>query len=338
MFWIFRRFARWLNSFPSWLKLPVVVMEVIALTVLCAWLYVTHSVATVQVPRVVGMEIRKARKLLVEQGLPYSIIERNSTRTEKNRVIRQVPPPGNRIMETRAVELYVSQGPELVSVPDITGQTLYAARNDLYRRSGQKGEVVGSLLNLGNISRVYHPNVQEERIILQDPQRGLQVIRGSQVDVLVSKGPWPKRTVVPELRGKDVPKARKLLRENHLKVGDVRYILQQDQPPSVVLRQSPPSGRIVRRDRPVTLTVNLSASAKVAPIRYTFVQVTPPLSMTEGELKVKLIDRRGSRTVFNQTVKPGKEVKFLVSIRGDARLVIYWNGEIYRFRRLEYKR
>jgi serine/threonine-protein kinase len=338
MVWIFHRVARWLESFPSWLKLPIVLMQVIALTVLCTWLYVTHSTETLVVPDVAGMDVRKAREVLAERGLPFSIVERNSTRTEEDRVIRQVPPPGNRIMETRAVELYVSQGPELVSVPDITGQTLFAARNALYRRSGGQGEVVGTLLNLGNIARVYHPTVQEERIILQDPQAGLQVIRGRQVDVLVSKGPWPKRTVIPELRGKKIPEARDLLRKNHLNVGDIRYILQQDQPPSVVLRQSPPSGRIVRRERPVTLTVNLSADAEVAPVRYTFVRVTPPLSVTEGNLRVKLLDRRGSRTVYNQTVKPGQDVRFLVSIRGDARLVIYWNGEIYRFRRLEYKR
>ncbi len=338
MFRLVRRVARLLERVPFWLKLPLVVMEVTVLGVMLTWLYVTRSVETLTVPDVAGMRLKQARQVFASKGLSYTVVKRNSTRTEENRIIRQAPRPGNRIKETRSVEIYVSSGPELVKVPDITGQTPLEARNNLYRRSGRGKGAVGTLLNLGNVARVYHPEVETGKIILQDPRQGRQVIRGRQVDVLVSKGPWPRRTVIPELKGKKVHQARQILRENHLNLGDTRYILEKDQPPSVVLRQSPPPGRIVRRGRPVSLTVNLSAWAEVPPVRYTFVRVTPPLSLTEGRLRVNLVDRAGSRVVYNELVDPGKEIKFLVSIRGDAQLIIYWEGEIYQFRRLEYQR
>jgi len=138
--------------------------------------------------------------------------------------------------------------------------------------------------------------------------------------------------------GEKLPRTKSILREDHLEVGNVRYTLDEENPPSVVLEQNPPSGRLVRRERPISLTVNLSSEARVADRRYTRVRITPPISMEKGNLRVELIDRRGKRVVFDETVDPGKKVQFMVSVRGSAKLIIHWNEEIYRFRRLEYER
>lgn len=333
-----RRFARRLQRLPLWIKLPVIIMQVGALIILVGWLYLTRSIETVTIPNLNDQSLEVVRKKLYERNLNYRIIRRNSTQTPENHVIRQVPPSGKRIKETRQIEVYVSEGPELVEVPDLTGKSLFEARNRLYKTTAGKESNVGRILNLGNISRVFHSSTSQEKIFLQDPQPGRTVIRGTQVDLLVSKGPWPKRTIVPNLKGSEVAEAKNRLRKDSLKVGEIRYVLEQEKPRSVILRQSPASGQIVRRDRPVSLTVNLSEQAKVDPKKFTFVRVTPPLSADKGRLKVTLIDRRGSRVVYQDEVSPGKQVEFMVSIRGSAKLIIYWNGEIYQFRRLEYER
>lgn len=338
MFRFLRGVARRLEKVPPWITYPLLFVEVVVLLALSTWLYVTRSVDTVVMPDVTGRVVQDARFTLEEYDLGYRIFERNSTRTPENQVIRQVPQPGDRIMETRNVELYVSEGPEMVEVPPLTGQTLFSARNELNRLQGEASDSPGPLLNLGNIARVYRNGTEPDQIIQQNPGPGRTVVRGTQVDVLVSKGEWPRRTVVPDLSGRDVPEAESILRENHLEVGKTRYVLDNEQPPSVVLSQSPASGQIVRRDRPVSLTVNLSEEAQVAPRRYTHVRITPPLALEPGRLRVKLLDRRGERVVYDQDVEPGREVSFLVSVRGDAQLIIYWNGEIHQFRRLEYER
>ncbi|MFB6344840.1 MAG: PASTA domain-containing protein [bacterium] len=335
---LIRRLAQRLRVLPLWIKIPVVIMQAVVLLVLFTWLYFTRSVSTIEVPDVTGQSLPEARQRIRGLDLSIRVIRKNSMNTPENHVIRQIPQPGSRIKETRRVDLYVSQGPEYVTVPDLRGETLISAKNYLYRRSGTDEEVVGSLLNLGSISRVYSTSLSRDRILLQNPQPGLEVVRGSQVDLLVSKGHWPRRTIVPDVKGKNLKRARGLLKEKHLKVGNLSYQLETDKPASVILEQNPPSGRIVSRDQPISLTVNLSETAEVAPRRYTFIRVTPPLSLEDGRLKVRLNDRRGSRIVYNEMVKPGKEVTFLVSVRGPAKLIIYWNGEIYRFRRLEYQR
>lgn len=330
--------AERLQRSPFWVKLPIAVMQVVILGILFTWFWITQSVGTVRTPQVSGLKLSDAKEELSKYDLSYRIIRRSSTKTPEGSIIRQVPGAGQRIKETRQLEVYVSKGPELVKVPDLTGKTLNSAKNHLYRQESGKDGSVGPFLNLGNISRVYHAEVPEGKIILQDPKSGRQVIQGSQVDVLVSKGNWPRRTVVPDLKGKNVPEAKSLLRESKLKAGTIHYQLQEDKPPSVVLRQSPSSGIIVQRNRPISLTVNLSETADVAPKKFTFIRLVPPVMLEAGKLKVKLVDRQGSRVVYNKTVQPGKEVMFPVSIRGTAKLIIYWNGEIYRFRRLEYER
>jgi serine/threonine-protein kinase len=330
--------ARWVKGLPAGIKLPLIFMEVVLLVGLFSWLYFTRSVETVETPDVAGRPIEQARDILTKYGLNLRVIERNSTRTDEGVVIRQIPRAGTLIKENRRVELYVSIGPELVEVPDLTGETLFSARNQLQRMQGEGDGSSGPLLNLGSISRVYHNATKKDRIILQDPPPGRTVIRGTQVNLLVSRGAWPRRTVVPDVSGEKMPETKSILRKNHLEVGNVRYTLNEQKPPSVVLDQNPSSGRLVRRDRPISLTVNLSREARVADRRYTMVRVTPPLSMEPGDLRVELIDRRGERVVFNEAVDPGEQVQFMVSIRGGAKLIIYWNDEIYRFRRLEYER
>lgn len=338
MIGLIRRLAARLQKLPFWIKVPLVIMEGIALSIFVVWIYFTRTVDTVRVPDVIDHPLRKAKLQLQSRDLSFRIVTKNSMKTPENHVIRQIPLPGSRVKETRQIDLYVSQGPEYVRVPDLRGKTLLSAKNYLYRRTGGGEETVGPLLNMGNIARVYSPNRESERIMLQDPQPGSQVVRGTQVDLLVSKGPWPKRTVVPDVRNKELDQARRFLDRNHLETGDIRYQLETDKPASVILKQHPPSGRIVSRGQAVSLTVNLSETAEVAPRRYTFIRINPPLGLEKGRMKVKLVDRQGERIVFNKRVKPGREVQFMVSIRGPAKLIVFWNGEIYQFRRLEYRR
>lgn len=334
----FRRLALRLKRLPFWIKVPVLFMEGIALAAILFWIYFTRSVDVIKVPDLKGKNLPEAKRLLRARELPFRVIKKNSMKTPEGTILRQIPLPGTRIKETRNIDVYVSQGPEYVRVPDLRGKTLLSANNYLYRRSGGDEETVGPLLNLGNIARVYSTQRPGDRILLQDPQPGSRVVRGSQVDLLVSKGHWPKRTIVPDVKGEELDRAKSILERNYLKAGNIRYQLETDKPASVILEQNPPSGRIVPREESISLTVNLSETAEVAPLRYTFVRINPPLELEEGRLKVKLVDRRGARIVFNRVVEPGEETEFLVSVRGQAKLIIFWNGEIHRFRRLEYTR
>lgn len=335
MKWI-RDFAQYLSRLPLWLLVPFLIMEGIVVCLIFAWLYLTRSVETVTVPNLVDQPIERVEPTLRERELAYRIHWEQSLKTPRGKILRQIPPPGAQMKENRTLELYVSEGPEYVLVPDIRGKTLLQARNELRRKSSGEEGKAGTVLTLGNMARVFSSRQPEEHIILQQPVPGTRVVRGSQVDVLVSKGSWPRRTVVPALHGQKLSRARESLKKNHLEVGNVHYILQEDSPPSVVLGQSPPAHRIVPRGQSVSLRLNLSEPERQSsPVRYTVIRISPPLSMTEGRLRVKVTDYRGTRVVYDETVAPGREVSFVTSVKGTAEVIIYWNEELYRIRTLE---
>lgn len=335
MNWI-REGTRQLARLPRWVSVPLLIVEGVVLGLLFLWLFLTRSVGTVEVPGVRGRMLDEVKPLLRERQLRYRVNWESSLQTPEGEILRQIPRAGSRIKENRALELYVSKGPEYVVVPDVTGKTLLAARNYLRRKTSGEDGKAGSLLTLGNIARVYLPNRPQGEIHLQNPSAGERVIRGSRIDVLVSKGSWPRRTVVPDLSGLKLDRARNVLQKNHLEAGNVNYVLREDSPPSVVLQQTPPPRRLVPRGKTVSLRVNLSSqNRKQNPLRYTIVRITPPLGLEPGHMKVRMNDYRGTRVVYDREVKPGERVQFMVSVKGAAELVIYWNDELYQFRQLE---
>jgi len=308
-------------------------MVIITLGILIIWIYLTRSVTTTTVPDVQDRIISEVKPYLNEREISFRVIRKSSLQSPEGEIIRQIPSPGVRIKENRTIDLYVSQGPRYVKVPDVRGKSLLEAKNFLVRSSGKNGR---SHLRLGNISRIYTGKQPKEHIILQQPRPQEDAVQGSEIDVLVSKGPWPKRTVVPNVKGKKLNEARAILRDEELTPGRVRHTYRTDSPPSVVLDQFPQSNRIVKRRQSVTLTVNLSEPEhKNERVRYAYIRITPPISVIPKPMRVMMSDQRGKRVVFDRKVKPGKRIQFLASVKGEARLVIYWDGKLHRIRTLE---
>lgn len=310
-------------------------MVLITLAGLVVWIYVTRSVGTMTTPDVTGRKIDQVDGYLSDRDISYRIIEKSSLQSPEGEIIRQVPPSGTRIKENRPIDLYVSQGPEYLRVPGLTGNSLLETRNRLMRNTGEDGSE-GSGFSMGNIARVFSDEYPEGHVISQQPEEGEEAVQGSEIDLLVSKGQWPRRTDIPDVEGDLLSAARQTLEDNYLEAGNIRYTYRADSPPSVVLDQFPPSGRLVNRGQSISLTVNLSEpETDSSKLSYTSIRINPPLDIVPRPMKVVMNDQRGSRVVYEQDVKPGKQVEFLASVKGKAELMIYWDGEFYRYRTLE---
>jgi serine/threonine-protein kinase len=92
-------------------------------------------------------------------------------------VVAQRPPPGARSESGAPVRIVVSKGPRLVAVPDIIGEDLSEAEDQLAER-GLALQEAGEL----------HSFEREGAIVLQFPSHGTTVERGSVVAVVVSTG------------------------------------------------------------------------------------------------------------------------------------------------------
>jgi len=99
-----------------------------------------------------------------------------SCRYDKDIVIRTVPEAGSKVPEVFSVELVVSEGAPLVTVPSLYGKTVSAARRILEARG----------LKLGSVNYVTDVERPFDIIIGQSPKAGSSVPKGSKVNVTVN--------------------------------------------------------------------------------------------------------------------------------------------------------
>ncbi|MGM0381755.1 MAG: PASTA domain-containing protein [bacterium] len=286
-----------------------------------------------EVPDIMGKQLSAAKKFLAEKDLSLQVEWEASLQTPEGEIINQVPGPGTEIKENRPLTVYASKGPEFLTVPNMEGKSITEAQNMLQRLNSEK-EGVG--IGLGNITRVYSEKYPEKQIMSQFPPGGQEVIAGSQINILVSRGRWPRRRVVPDLGGLSEEEARRKIKDLNLQVGELRYIRNKNASPGAVIGQSPLPNVIVPKKQPVLLTVNLGEEEQRTRQRhYTTLKINPPLSVVSGRLKVELTDRKGRRIIFDRKVKPGKNVEVFTEVNGSGRVAIFWKGKLIRYRNLE---
>ncbi|GAA1418081.1 Stk1 family PASTA domain-containing Ser/Thr kinase [Streptomyces thermospinosisporus] len=86
----------------------------------------------VDVPDVTGDDLADARAALQEAGLKVKVApQRVNSEHEAGQVARQNPGPGGRAAEGDTVTLTLSKGPEMVEVPDVTGDSVDEAKEKL---------------------------------------------------------------------------------------------------------------------------------------------------------------------------------------------------------------
>jgi serine/threonine-protein kinase len=86
----------------------------------------------VKVPDVTGEDLDEATSDLGEAGLKVTVApERVTSEFDAGQVARQNPPAGRQLAEGDTVTLTLSKGPELVEVPDVTGDSVDDAKRTL---------------------------------------------------------------------------------------------------------------------------------------------------------------------------------------------------------------
>jgi len=133
---------------------------------------------TTEVPSLEGLTLSLAQAELADAGLQIgSKILEASADIEVDRVIRSDPAEGDEVPLDTVVDVYVSTGPEMVTVPDVSSGCLSVGG------AGQLIRDQGLVLDIGDPQ----PSVPEcpnpGRIVAQDPAAGEEVEAGSVVIV-----------------------------------------------------------------------------------------------------------------------------------------------------------
>jgi beta-lactam-binding protein with PASTA domain len=201
---------------------------------------------TVEVPGVVGLRFERAQAVLDSLGLQARQSEvRPDLKYPLGTVVGQVPNMGSKVRAGRRVYLAISGGEPVVDVPTLKGRSLRDAKFTLERMG----------LALGSTTYVPSEEFPPNTVVDQGSEPGARIRQGSAISVVISQGKVTDRITVPELLGKILPEAEKILAQRGLKVGNISYQENLELLPNTVLAQYPRGGELVGLGQPVDLFV-----------------------------------------------------------------------------------
>ncbi|MEV8125524.1 Stk1 family PASTA domain-containing Ser/Thr kinase [Streptomyces sp. NPDC085944] len=197
-----------------------------------------------KVPPLLSKTEAQARDRLDEAGLDVGKVQHAYSDTvERGKVISTDPGVGDRIRKNDSVSLTVSDGPDTVKLPDVSGYRLDKARK-LLEDEG---------LEPGMVTEAFSGEVAKGFVISSKPRSGTTVRAGSAVALVVSKG---SPIDVPDVTGDDLEDAKSELTEAGLKVKVADERVNSEYDSGQVARQTPDAGGRAAEGDTVTLTLS----------------------------------------------------------------------------------
>ncbi|MFF8270756.1 Stk1 family PASTA domain-containing Ser/Thr kinase [Streptomyces sp. NPDC016562] len=249
-----------------------------------------------KVPNLLGKTEEQARSQLSAAGLGVKGVERKfSDAFDRGTVMDTDPPGGKRIRGNGAVTITLSRGPQVVSVPDLKGRPVEAA----------KAELTKAGLAPGVVTQAFSQDVAQGSVISTDPAGGQKRAPDTAVALLVSKGrPVP----VPNVAGISAEQAKSTLEGLGLKVVTAPEQVNAPSAAGTVANQSIAAGSQAAAGDTITLT--LSKGPRQLPVPNVTGQDVDVARKTleAGGFKVK-VDRpflSFSNTVDTQSVPAGQ--------------------------------
>lgn len=194
------------------------------------------GVGEIPVPSIVGRHVVEALESLGDVDLNLEVRGREfDPVVPLHHVIRQDPAAGDAVRQGRRVAIILSGGTKETNVPDLKGEPLSQARNLISGLGFQVGRVVST----------HSPTHSENTVIAQDPGPDARAERGSNVNILVSRGRLEATYLMPDLIGEDLNRAVGILQTFSLRLGKVNHEVYPGIGPDVIIRQEPKAGHRV---------------------------------------------------------------------------------------------
>ncbi len=290
---------------------------------------VIESEETVVVPDLRGRHAITVLERLSDLGLNTRVKDSEySEDTPLHHVVYQEPAPGNIIKKGREVRIVLSKGSRILAVPNLSGLSL------------QQAEVIlaNNGLKQGVITKVYSRNAEKSAVIDHTPAAGTEVKKEDKVDILVSMGPRPETIFMPELKGLALEKALGQLDSLGLNIGRVDSVHRSRMQNNIIVEQKPRSGYYVRQNQAVNLTVNrpdMEAGADIRESERVLFRYQVPAGILKQHIRIELEAFGSTSMVYDQLMKPGREIWLLVPMYTDAAVFLYKNDslvktEVYR--------
>ena len=240
------------NKKILWIAGGILVFLLLMDYVILPW-YVSSP--EIKVPKVIGLRDQDAINELKDANLDPIVSDTTfDDKVPKGSVMFQKPETGSIVKKGRRVYIIISGGEPMVTVPTLKGHSITDAKLSLDR--------VG--LKMGHVNE---QSSQTPKDVIFDQQftSGTQLRKGESVGITVSIGPVEEGEItVPDLIGKSLTEAEKLLADSALVVGKINYQPSFSLLPNTILDQYPSKGNKVNKGAAVDLFVTKSGEDKKA--------------------------------------------------------------------------
>jgi beta-lactam-binding protein with PASTA domain len=201
-------------------------------------LVISSGPQMVTVPNVQGLTQAAASAAIARAKLTVGIV------TATGKVISQDPASGSSVAQGSPVNLVISLGPQMVTVPNVEGLTQAAAT----------AAVTAANLTVGTITQQTNNTVASGNVVSQDQPSGSSVAQGSPVNLVISSG--PEMVAVPNVEGLTQADATTAIMAAKLTLGTVTQQTSKTVATGKVISQDPASGSSVAQGSPVNLVIS----------------------------------------------------------------------------------
>lgn len=236
-------------------KKPVIIISIIAVLLLVGvGVFALTSLGgteEVTVPNIVGTNVTDAKKQLESMGLSLEVISTQNSEKEKDTILESNPKENEVVIKGSIVKVIVSSGVEKVKVPDLRDYEINYIKQIL-EQIGLKYKIIEE----------YSENVEQGYFISQKPDKNIEVEKGSEVEVIVSKGPEIKTIEIENYRGLKVDDVKKKLEKAKIPYEIVEVETDRESDNGKVLNQSK-DGRQIDDGTKITLEVGKYVEPKI---------------------------------------------------------------------------
>ncbi len=197
------------------------------------------------VPPVIGQNVDVAKQLIEDAGLAVGqVVTRPDADFEVDVVIEQSPAAGVEVGAGTPINLVVSSGPEVITLPDLAGMP--------------ERDAIAQLSELGlkfSVNEEFSEDVAFGDVIRTEPDAGFEVLSGDTILLIVSKGLEPVE--VPDLFGLTEAEAQLVLDDLGLILNVSNTTQPVDDPAQdgKIVDQIPSAGNIADQGDIITVTL-----------------------------------------------------------------------------------
>ena len=200
------------------------------------------------VPAVEGQQLAAAKTAIQQAHLQVGQVQQqSSSQVASGDVISTSPNAGQSVPISTTIELFVSSGKPLVTVPDVVGQTQSNAKALL--------EQAGFQVTTSSESNT----AQAGNVVSQSPSAGTSAPSGSAVTVVISTGQAKTTTTstatIPNVKGQSADTAQATLNAAGFKVTRTTKTVTNQAKNGEVLSQSPGANSTANKGSAVTIVI-----------------------------------------------------------------------------------